>query len=395
VGTVFELGTATFVMQRARGESARPSWPSNPALIAARPVDDGPVVTDPTMRNIYALLDVVAPSPLTVLILGETGVGKEVYAEAVHKHSPRAQRPLLQINCAALPESILEGELFGYQKGAFTGAVQAKAGLFEAADGGTVFLDEIGELPMGIQAKLLRVLESGQVMRLGSVKPTVVDVRFIAATNRDLRGLIAEGRFRADLYFRLNGMSITLPPLRARRADIEPLALHLLGKIAPRLGRGEVGLTDTAVEALKHHDWPGNVRELRNVLERALLLCKDDVLGLEHLHAADSETFRAGAGGPGTPPLGFPPSGPPSSPSSRPGIRSTLPARHSEETQRFAAIQGLRDELRGLEKERILDALSACAGNQSQAARMLGMSRSTLIARIEEYGLARPRKRGP
>jgi DNA-binding NtrC family response regulator len=311
------------------------------------------------MRNLYAMLDVVGPSPLSVLVLGETGVGKELYAAEVHARSARAQAPFLRLNCAALPESILEGELFGHEKGAFTGALQARAGLFESADGGTVFLDEVAELPLATQAKLLRVLESGEVLRLGSSKPRRVDVRFVAATNGDPRRLVAEGTFRADLYFRLNGISITIPPLRNRRADIAPLARHFAARTCEALGRKAIGLTPAAVEALEGRSWPGNVRELKNVVDRAIVLCKDHELDVSHLVTADPETF--GSKG-----------------AAEAGADSTA---------------GLKSELKSLEKKRILDALEETAGNQSRAAKLLGMSRYTLMSRIEEYGLARPRKR--
>jgi len=400
IGSVFELGSATFVLQKTRGLPKQPG-PREAALaraVARAKEDDAPpssvappsgpgdapVVSDPTMRNLYAMLDLVAPSHLSVLILGETGVGKEYYAAAVHRRSSRAGAPFLQLNCAALPESILEGELFGYEKGAFTGAVAAKAGLFESADGGTVFLDEVGEMPLATQAKLLRVLESGEVMRLGALKPKKVDVRFVAATNRDLRKLIAEGRFRADLYFRLNGMSMTLPPLRERTADIAPIARRFVERAAAASGK-RVTLTGRAQRALEGHSWPGNVRELKNVIDRAVVMCKRGELDVDELVLADPEAF--GEVEPRDEPMMPPPRGP----------YGTLPPPRASATLMDDAgasgMQNLRGELKSIEKQRILDALAKTAGNQSQAAKLLGMSRYTLIARIEEYGLARPRKR--
>ena len=236
------------------------------------------------MQRLYALLDVIAPSPLSVLVLGETGVGKEVFAEALHQRSQRRAKPLLKLNCAALPATIHEAELFGYEKGAFTGATAAKPGLFEAADGGTVMLDEIGDLPLVTQAKLLRVLETGEVLRLGSVKTTTVDVRFISATNVDLEARVEAGTFRADLFFRLDGISVVLPPLRDRKADIAPLARMFTARVATRMDRTAPQLSRDAIALLEQHAWPGNVRELRNVIERALAFDPlPPALSAEHL----------------------------------------------------------------------------------------------------------------
>ncbi len=228
IGSVVEIGHATMFVQVGRPHAAT-------AKVTGAPPHgntSAAVIRDPTMQRLYALLDVIAPSPLNVLVLGETGTGKEVFAEAIHGGSGRAAAPLLRINCAALSGSLLESELFGHEKGAFTGALGAKMGLFEAADGGTLFLDEIGELPSDTQAKLLRVIERGEVTRLGSVVPRRIDVRYVAATNRDLQQLIAEQRFRSDLFFRLNGFSVTLPPLRKRPREIVPLARIFLDRAA-------------------------------------------------------------------------------------------------------------------------------------------------------------------
>jgi transcriptional regulator with PAS, ATPase and Fis domain len=400
IGSVFELGSATCVLQRARAAGAQlaaGSIPPHPSGFHTASIG-GPIVCDATMRNLYALLDLVAPSPLAVLILGETGVGKEMYAEALHKQSPRAAGKFLQLNCAALPESILEGELFGYERGAFTGAVHAKEGLFESADGGTVFLDEVGELPMATQAKLLRVLETGQVMRLGSVTPKTVDVRVVSATNRDLRHAIAENRFRPDLYFRLNGMSVTLPPLRQRKADIRPLANAFAAKCAATMGRPVPMFSDDAIAAFERYGWPGNVRELRNVVERVLVIGQGSRIDLDMLSHADPEAFGALHVGarmnPPTTPGAFAPMPVPSSQEAFRGL---------EETGRLRAMDlphaqtpepsGLRGELQSFERQRILDALAKCAGNQTQAAKALGISRFTLMNRLEAYGIARPRKR--
>jgi transcriptional regulator with PAS, ATPase and Fis domain len=374
VGVVVELGSATLILQRGRkGEAgAKVAAPSRAEPRAGAEGSSEPVVVrDPRMKNLYALLDVVAPSPVSVLVLGETGVGKEVYAEAIHRRSARAVAPFFAINCAALPESMLEAELFGYERGAFTGAVQAKPGLFEAARGGTVFLDEVGEIPLAMQAKLLRVLENGTVTRLGSVKPLRVDVRFVSATNRDLRALVAERAFRADLFFRLNGISITLPALRERTADIAPLAEYFVARAARSMGKRAPHLSPRAVARLEAHAWPGNVRELKAVAERVVLLSTGGVIDLADLERADLEAPAA-------------PADHRSAPSSERAGTGSKPGGEGA---------SLKEELRDLEKQRILDALAKAGGNQTDAAKALGFSRYTLMNRLEAFGLARPRKR--
>ncbi len=359
LGTPIELGGVMIVLQRglppSEGLAPAPSPRKSRRTHSA-------VIADPAMRHLYALLDVVAPSPLSVLILGETGVGKEVYADALHARSSRARGPFVPVHCAALPETLLEAELFGYEKGAFTGATSRKPGIFESAEGGTVFLDEIGEVPLATQARLLRVLESGEVMRLGSVRPITVDVRFVSATHRDLRALIAEQRFRADLYFRLDGMSIHLPPLRSRRADVRALAEMFIEKAAKASKRKTPALTATAMARLEAYDWPGNVRELRNVLDRAVLLSAGASIDEEHLAVADPEAF---------------------------GDRV---AKKRDQAPQADAEDELKSRLRDLEKQRIEDALAKHAGNQSQAAKVLGISRFTLMNKLETFGMARPRK---
>ncbi len=319
----------------------------------ARPRDvsapDGIVIADPKMQQLYKVLEVVAASPLRVLITGETGSGKEVIARAVHARSRRNTKPFLAINCAALAEGLLESELFGHDKGAFTGAVVAKAGLFEASDGGTLFLDEVGELSASTQAKLLRVLESGEVTRLGSVRSLVVDVRVIAATHRDLRARVTEGSFRQDLYYRLDGATLHLPPLRERSSELEPLARRFATEMAGKLGVSPPTIRAEAIAALARHAWPGNVRELRNVIERAVVMREGAAVRARDLELT-TPTAQPLAGG------------------------------------------DLWSDVEQLERQRIVDVLAATAGNQSAAARRLGIARATLIKRIEQFGLARPKK---
>ena len=235
------------------------------------------------MGRVRTLIEKVAPTHSTVLILGETGTGKELAARAVHDNSLRAAMPFVPINCGALPENLIESELFGHRKGAFTGAEEHRTGLVEVADGGTLFLDEIGELPKSLQAKLLRFLESGEIRRVGENEPFRCDVRVVCATNRDLAQMVRDGEFREDLWFRVNTFEVPLPPLRERLEDIEVLARHLAARFGAGVQRGDPLLTAEADEAMRSHDWPGNVRELANVIEHALILCDRPPIALEHL----------------------------------------------------------------------------------------------------------------
>ena len=244
---------------------------SKPAPRNARAAGDA-IACDPASVRVFRLVERIADTALSVVFLGETGVGKEVCAERLHRLSPRANAPFVRLNCAALSETLLDSELFGHERGAFTGASADKVGLLESASGGTVFLDEIGDMPLATQVKLLRVLESKEVVRVGSVRPRRIDVRVVSATHRDLPELITEGRFREDLYYRLNGISVIVPPLRERVADISPLARHFAARFA-RKGTKPLELAEDAVAALEAQTWPGNVRELRNVVERAVALC--------------------------------------------------------------------------------------------------------------------------
>jgi len=242
------------------------------------------------MQQLYKRIKRVAPADVTVLIHGESGTGKELAARAIHQHSPRHEQSLVTVNCAAIPESLIESELFGHEKGAFTGATAARQGLVEAAEGGTLFLDEIGELPMEAQARLLRVLQESEVRRVGSVHSRHVDVRLIAATHRNLKQLVKEGRFREDLYYRLQVIEVTLPPLRDRGQDVLDIAEHLITKHARRLKlEDSVVLSREAHDALLKYDWPGNVRELENAIQRSLILCDGGEIGLDELGLDENE----------------------------------------------------------------------------------------------------------
>jgi len=247
------------------------------------------VFSDPRSRALVPLIEKTAPSDANILVIGETGTGKELVARYVHSLSPRAQCPFLAVNCGAFSETLIEGELFGYEKGAFTGALTARPGWFEAANGGTLFLDEIGDLPLPLQVKLLRVLQEREVVRLGSRTPVPLDVRVIAATNVDLYQSVASGAFRADLFYRLQVVTLPLLPLRERRADILPLARHFMEIYGDRIQPKRLDLTPDAEEALYHHSWPGNIRELENAVHRATLICQDGLIRVEDLGLPGSD----------------------------------------------------------------------------------------------------------
>jgi two-component system, NtrC family, response regulator AtoC len=347
------------------------------------------VVAERTMQDLYTLAGRVAHGTISVLILGETGVGKEVLAEKVHKLSPRAAKPYLRLNCAALSETLLESELFGYERGAFTGAVGTKQGLLETADGGSVFLDEVGELPVSTQVKLLRVIEERMVLRVGGLKPRPLDVRFIAATNRDLEAEIGRGSFRQDLYFRLNGATLVIPPLRERPAEIPGLARVFLEGAARQAGLAEPPkLGDDALDALMRYGWPGNIRELRNMIERAALLCGEGTIMARHLPLEKMRvTFATAALARPLPPQhSLARDEPVTEVHDRdPTPRPMLSTASSPVLRRGPKISPEE------ERAQIVAALEACGGNQTRAAKMLGIGRRTLINRVKEFGLARPR----
>jgi DNA-binding NtrC family response regulator len=341
--------------QQVRGPAARKADGDGTA-------EDQVIIGSPAMEALYELVRRAAATSSNVLIVGETGAGKEVLAQAVHRWSPRAARPFVPINCAAFSETLVESELFGHERGAFTGAVQAKVGLIEAASGGTLFLDEIGEMPLSIQAKLLRVIETRQLLRIGATKAHPVDVRFVAATNRDLEEEVAEKRFREDLYFRLNVIALEVPPLRQRPEEIERLARMFLERLAEPLGRPAPSLSDEAVAHLRSYVWPGNVRELRNVIERAFVLCNGPFVLPEHLPLEKMNRSR----------------------------RAQAPV-VPEASLVAAAGPAAPRSLKEIERDAIVDALARCRGNQTRAAELLGMPRRTFCKRMNEYQISRAR----
>jgi len=302
------------------------------------------------LRHVLHLVEQVAPTGTAVLLTGETGTGKELVARAIHARSARNERPLVAVNCAALPGTLIESELFGYERGAFTGALQRRAGRFEVASGGTIFLDEIGDLPADIQGRLLRVLQEGTFERLGSSHTIKVDVRVVAATNRDLAAAVADGRWRADLFYRLRVFPIEVPPLRDRRDDIPLLVWYFVTRKRAGLGRNVSRITDRAMTALQRYEWPGNVRELENVIERALILSPGETLVLDERSLAN-------------PAVAHPESG--------------------------------ATRLEEIERAHILRVLSDCGwriSGKGNAAERLGMNRSTLRSRMEKLGIDRPRE---
>ena len=337
------------------------------------------VTVGPEMDRVRELAGRAAGSNINVLILGETGVGKEVLARAVHRQSARQARPFVPLNCAGLSESLIESELFGHEKGAFTGAAHAKIGLLESAAGGTVFLDEIGEMPLTVQSRLLRVIETHEVLPVGALRARPIDVRFVAATNRDLEAEVLKGGFRRDLFFRLNGLSLTIPPLRERVTEIEGLARLFVDQACRDGGRTPPRVAPIALELLRAYRWPGNIRELKNVIERALVLCDGDTVELGHLpvdRMSPAASLLVPAGG-------------------DPVARSTpVPASQTGNgSSRAADGEGARLSVpEEAERQRILKALAENAGNQTRAARALGMPRRTFVTRLDRYGVHRPRK---
>ena len=313
----------------------------------------------PRMQQVFNLISQAAPSRSTILVVGESGTGKELVAKAIHANSPRADKPFIVVNSGSLPHDLLESNLFGHVKGAFTGAVYAKKGLFELADKGTLFFDEIGNIPLETQAKLLRVMQEREFMRLGGVETVKVDVRIVAATNIDLRRAVEEGRFREDLYYRLNVIAVQLPPLRQRKEDIPALVAHFVDKYARENTKDVTGVSPEALQALMDYDWPGNVRELENVIERGVVLTTATQIGRELIpdHVRTAPSFHV-------PHLTVPPEG-----------------------------ISLRDVIANFERRLIESTLESTGGVQKEAARLLGLKPTTLNEMIKRHNILLPRER--
>ena len=329
--------------------------------------EDRIVGTSSKMQEIYKMIGQVAPSDVTVLIRGESGTGKELIARAIYHHSLRSSQPFLPVNCAAIPDTLLESELFGHEKGAFTGASIRRIGKLEQCQGGTIFLDEIGDMSLSTQAKLLRVLQEKSFERLGGMDTIKVDIRPIVATNKILERFISNGRFREDLYYRLNVVSITIPPLRERREDIPELVSYFLKRFNRELKKGVVGITPSAMEKITSYGWPGNVRQLENVLKRAMVLCQgewilDDQLHFEKTWEREEEEEDL----------------------SRKNFEDFLDTLFEELSSGLATTEGL-DMISMLERGLILRALQKTKGNQLKAALLLGMNRITLRGKMERY----------
>ena len=310
----------------------------------------GVIASDPRTTELLALARRVAKSCATVMLTGESGSGKEVLARFIHHHSPRARQPFVAINCAAIPENLLEATLFGYEKGAFTGAVQSQPGKFEQAQGGTLLLDEISEMPLALQAKLLRVLQEREVERVGGRKVIALDIRLLATSNRDMPAMVARGGFREDLYYRLNVFPIEIPPLRERPLDIVPLAQHILGSHAGGPDRSRVTLTESAAARLTGYSWPGNVRELENVIERAMIFAPADVIEAEHLNLP-----RCAASGDGA--------------------------------QQHDSVAPACLDIKSMERAHIMETLVAVNGSRKLAVQRLGISERTLRYKLQQYRL--------
>ena len=319
------------------------------------PVPSNIVVVDPLMKRVFKMVKKVADTPITVLILGETGVGKDIVANAMHQQSARADKPFVTLNCSALPETLLESELFGHERGAFTGAERRKLGYFEAAAGGTIFLDEIGEMPLGVQAKLLRVLEQRTITRVGGTSQLPIDVRVICATNRNLEVECQRGRFREDLFFRVSAFTLVVPPLRDRKSEIRPLAQHFARHFSLELGQPPPRFATEALSLLEDYPWTGNVRELRNAIERAVVLQPHGEIGADDL----PERIVAA------------------------GVKRAQPA---------GRPAGVRGRVADVERGAVVEALELCEGNQTRAAKHLGVSRFAFIRLMQKYGLKKPKR---
>jgi two-component system, NtrC family, response regulator AtoC len=399
----FEHDVIRAIVEKAVGQALANRAAPRPALYSGGDGETGRyglVGQSVEMHSIFDLIEKVADSPSTVLITGESGTGKELVAKALHEHSSRKNGPFIKINCAAIPKTLMESELFGYEKGAFTGATSSKPGRFELADCGSLFLDEIGEIPVEMQVKLLRAIQESEFERVGGIKTIKVDVRLITATNRDLEQKIACGEFREDLYYRLNVVPLLIPPLRKRRGDIPYLVRHIVRKFNERLKKNVVGLSDEALAVLEAHSWPGNIRELENVLERTILFCKAERIeradlppeltaqadagaatahgghgahGIHSGHGAHGAHAHGGTGGHGT------------EDDAEDAAPDTVVAADLSGDTSLKDI--VRAETSRVERELIVKALDETNSNVTQAARLLKISRKSLQMKMKEFGL--------
>ncbi len=358
-----EVRTIVQKALRTRDLAQRDALPPGPQATEAR---HGIIGQSESIHEVYGIIDRVADTPTTVLITGESGTGKELVARALHESSSRRDRPFIKVNCAAIPRDLMESELFGYERGAFTGAVSAKPGRFELASGGTLFLDEIGSIPVEMQVKLLRALQESEFERVGGVKTLRVEVRLVAATNTDLKRQIAEGSFREDLFYRLNVVPIRLPALRERVGDIPVLLEHFVRKFNARLSKRILGVTPEVLARMRAYPWPGNVRELENVMERAVLFCDGERIDVSHLPTE----LRANDAS---------------------GEVHALTSLESNGLDGMSVAGGLKEQVKAavnqLERELILKALEQMGGNVTHTARLLKLSRKGLQLKMKELGL--------
>ncbi len=384
----FEQDQIRLVIEKAVKQAAANRVAPRQALYATDEQEEqkgryGLVGDSAEMHAIFGVIEKVADSPSTVLITGESGTGKELVAKALHEHSSRKHGPFIKINCAAIPKTLMESELFGYEKGAFTGATSSKPGRFELADGGTLFLDEIGEIPVEMQVKLLRAIQESEFERVGGIKTIKVDVRLITATNRDLEQEIARGNFRDDLYYRLNVVPLQIPPLRKRRGDIPLLVRHIIKRFNERLKKNVLGIDDDALVALEGHAWPGNIRELENVLERTILFSKSERIARADLPEELGQAAAAASG-----PVPSPTATAPSAPLATPDVDDGDP---DDDGSQVAGESSLKDIVRAetsrVERELIAKALNETGGNVTQAAKLLKISRKSLQMKMKELGL--------
>ncbi|MBA3391803.1 MAG: sigma-54-dependent Fis family transcriptional regulator [Deltaproteobacteria bacterium] len=382
----FEQDSIRTIVEKAIGQAAANRIAPRSALYPATEGDAkgrfGLVGHSTEMHSIFTVIERVADTPSTVLITGESGTGKELVAKALHEQSGRKNQPFIKINCAAIPKTLMESELFGYEKGAFTGATSSKPGRFELADCGTLFLDEIGEIPVEMQVKLLRAIQESEFERVGGIKTIKVDVRLITATNRDLELETQRGNFREDLFYRLNVVPLQIPPLRKRTGDIPLLATHIIKKFNERLKTTIGGITDDALAALEQHTWPGNIRELENVLERTILFCKH-----ERIERGDLQLQLPPGANDAIPNLSRTTSSGAMAPLDLDDLDDETTSGELAGTSSGSLKDIVRAETSRVERELIVKALEETGGNVTQAARLLKISRKSLQMKMKELGL--------